>query len=1109
MASAIEYTKEVRPFLEKYCTECHGTDEKKGGISFSEFRDQKGFLANANLVESTQSVLDENEMPPKSSKVKPSKEERAAIVTWLNQSLASIRNASPNDPGVVVMPRLNHREYQRVAASLTGQEYNLSTFLVPDGGAGEGFLNVGQAQQMQTAQFEGFLAAGKALVEYCIPSPTEGFYWSPTPQPSPGTQPLLLEGIKKFHAESMDRLLNQIWQEHQNWLKGTKMPLGIYFEACWRYKFRHELGLGNASFADIAKTFESPLFASSIERFWALLNWKELPVEPVKPKSSPRADSDYQATVLNRTAGPREFVEQNYLLQYYFQQWHALMPPNGKILTQRRDECKKINDLIYKMLGGPEKLSIASKTRQSKNIVERDFRGGFEGTEYYHIDLSLIKGDYFYLMVSDCMDGNDGDYVIWEGGEVIFGKGKGAPTKPWQEVFTQITDLQGNPVSWGVDGKREKISPNAIGVLAPSVLKVKVPEEARQAELNCQVTLDPRWGLNASTQNEIGLAPSKDPHWLSGRRVLGKFKSKKAAIVDGATAIFRDTFIVPQYRALGTTTNEEEDWLENINKDASQFQTLTKEQALSLNIPWPLQYNVAFYRTWPMQFNFSEDYVPLMTPSQKEEYHRLNKLLISLGSPAGASLTAGLVAAGITQPANGIYPNPEQFRALPAASQNEILNRAKAYQNETAQQRQQAAIHLAAFMRSAWRGEVQPGDVDKIMGFYDRERMGGRHHVDAVRSALLPILIHPRFIYRFMPAKGGEVAPRSDMDIASRLSFMLWDTIPDEELLKVAESGNLHRPEILDKQLQRMLKDPKSVALASEFAGLWLQFSDFRESATPDAKRFGNFTPSLKEAMYQEPIAFFQNIFQTNSPLTDALFGNYTFVNEELAGHYGIPGIKGTELRKAIVSNGTRGGLIGMGSVLTKFSTPLRTSPVRRGHWIYEAVLGIHLPPPPPNVPEISGDERNDAGLSVRAQLEQHRSNPNCFSCHERFDPLGVALENYNPIGIWREKDLAGTPVDNQGKFIAKSRTLDGVKGLREYLRENEDKFVKTFCRKLLGYALGRPVEVTDQALLDVLVTTMKENENRPLPVLYKIITSPQFLQQRNELKSQKTAMLR
>jgi len=1106
-AVAVTYEQDVRPFLQKYCIECHGPNDKKGGLAFSDYPDEYALKEMPDIIDVTQWVIEEGEMPPRTASVHPTEEEKEAVIEWMTQTLDALRNASPNDPGLVVMPRLNHREYQRVVNSLTGQEIDVTSILKQDGSAGEGFLNVGQAQLMRVEQFESFLGAAKEMLKYAIPSSEVGLTWAPTPHPSRDVQGRMLHELKRYHAEALDRLLKPIFDAHVGWLRRNGGALANYLEACWRYEHREALGLGrDATFEDVAKTFEQPLFPSSIERLYAMLNWQDLPRDPnakgIKELGEYSVDSDYMATVIDRTAAPREYVEQNLIFQIIADRWQQLPAPSGQDLEQRQDEIRKIARW-YGSLYARSKPDLASGRRMTKKKQERNFMGGFIGTEYYNIDLSKVKGDTLYLMVSTALDGNETDFVVWEEGQVW----QGDQSRPWSEVFANsITDQDGNPVRFGFNAKGEPIDPNAIGVQAPSTLKIKLPPSVRKSDLEVQVSLDPQHGMNASTQNRIDDEPVEDLSWLAGNRTLGKLTSQKAALVDGSIGILGDGLRKMEYRALGAYSDEERDWVDNINKDAAQFGALSEIEARAIAVPWPLQYNMPLYHTWPMQFQFPEDYLIMMNEEQKAEYQRLNRLIASMGSPEYLALLEGLRAVGIQEPAAGLFPSVEQFNRLSKEQQDYIRQLAIAMQEDLKQDRAAAAEILAPFMEKAWRGKVDPADVEKVLAFYDRERQQGRHYVNAVRTAMLPVLIHPRFLYRFTPATGEEVAALTDEALASRLSFMIWGTIPDAELLQLAAEGRLRDPQVLQDQIKRMLADPRSDAMASEFMGLWLNFTDFQELVSPDPKRFKTFTDSLKQAMYDETIHFFQYLFQNDQPITDALFAEYTFLNEELAKHYGIEGVKGPQMRKVSTAGTPRGGVLGMGAILTKTSTPLRTSPVIRGHWLYEEVLGIHLPPPPPNVPQLSDDEVSPEGLTVREQLEKHREDPACFSCHDRIDPLGVAMENFDPVGQWRNKDIAGNPVDNQGKFVSSGETLNGLEGLRNYLQAHQEQFVKTFCRKLLAYAIGRQVEITDEPLIEEMTEALQGNEYRPSAALEVLVSSPQFLYQRHQFPDGRNA---
>jgi hypothetical protein len=328
--------------------------------------------------------------------------------------------------------------------------------------------------------------------------------------------------------------------------------------------------------------------------------------------------------------------------------------------------------------------------------------------------------------------------------------------------------------------------------------------------------------------------------------------------------------------------------------------------------------------------------------------------------------------------------------------------------------------------------------------------------------------------------------------LATRLSFFLWASVPDEELLTLAQEGRLQDPEVLRAQLRRMLEDSRSRALGSQFAAQWLHFADFDQYNTPDRELFPEFTDTLRKAMYEESVMFFQDLFARNRPVDSLWSADYSFLNEELAGHYGIERVEGDRMRRVKVPADRRGGVIAMGSILTRTSTALRTSPVLRGNWVTGALMGTPVGEPPPNVPPISEEETNPEGLSVAEQLKLHRKLPGCASCHEIMDPPGMSLENFDPIGRWRDTYRAGTEVQAVG-VTKRGRRIEGFAGFRDFCRENRDKIIRQLCRKLVGYALGRAVQPGDEPLIERMIASLEENENGATVLLDEIVISRQF----------------
>jgi Protein of unknown function (DUF1592)/Protein of unknown function (DUF1588)/Protein of unknown function (DUF1587)/Protein of unknown function (DUF1585)/Protein of unknown function (DUF1595)/Planctomycete cytochrome C len=401
---------------------------------------------------------------------------------------------------------------------------------------------------------------------------------------------------------------------------------------------------------------------------------------------------------------------------------------------------------------------------------------------------------------------------------------------------------------------------------------------------------------------------------------------------------------------------------------------------------------------------------------------------------------------------------------------------------------------LLEFAGRAWRRPLQEKEKAELLALYRTIRSKGAGHDEAFRGVLARVLVSPAFLFRIEQAPPGK-SPGSvnDWELATRLSYFLWSSPPDAELRNLAAEGGLRDPKVLSPQVQRMLKDDRTRALAIEFGTQWIHVRGFDDLKEKNEKLFPEFDAGLRKALYEEAILFFQDLFQNDRAVTEILDADYTFLNETLAKHYGIPGVTGAEWRRVEgVRKYGRGGILGLGSVQARQSGASRTSPVLRGNWVVETLLGEKLPRPPANVPQLP-EKEGAGGLTMRQQVEKHARIPACAVCHVRIDPFGFALEKYDPIGRLRQKDLAGLPVDTKVK-LRDGTAFEGIDGLRTYLMtKKKDVVVRLFCRRLLGYALGRAVSLSDHALIEEMVAELKKNGGRISAVVQMIVRSPQF----------------
>ena len=407
---------------------------------------------------------------------------------------------------------------------------------------------------------------------------------------------------------------------------------------------------------------------------------------------------------------------------------------------------------------------------------------------------------------------------------------------------------------------------------------------------------------------------------------------------------------------------------------------------------------------------------------------------------------------------------------------------------------------LSGLTRRAYRRPVVKEDVDTMLAFYERGQ-SERGFEAGIQKALERLLVAPEFLFR-IERDPPDLAPGTpyrltDLELATRLSLFLWSSIPDEELLSGAEAGRLHEPVELERQVRRMLADTRAVALVDDFASQWLQLRRIRGVA-PDTDVFYEFDENLRADMEQETLLFLSSQLREDRGLLDLLTANYTFLNERLAKHYGILGIYGTRFRRVTIDDEARGGLLGHASLLTLTAYPTRTSPVLRGKWLLDNILGMPPSPPPADVPALDENHGGAEPRTVRERMEQHRANPACAVCHRVMDPPGFALEHFDAVGRWRATDETGAPVDAAGS-LADGTPVDGPATLRQALVGYEQSFVRTVIEKLLTYSVGRSMEYYDQPAIRKIAAAAASDDHRWSSIVLGIVKSVPFQMRRSE----------
>ena len=411
--------------------------------------------------------------------------------------------------------------------------------------------------------------------------------------------------------------------------------------------------------------------------------------------------------------------------------------------------------------------------------------------------------------------------------------------------------------------------------------------------------------------------------------------------------------------------------------------------------------------------------------------------------------------------------------------------------DETISGQEAAARIIEAFATRAYRRPVHGNESKYLLKVFHQSRKEGLPFDEAIGRSLMAVLVSPNFLFRIESRPAADQAV-NEYALASRLSYFLWLSMPDDTLFNLAKQERLSNPDIVRGQIRRMIHDPKALALSSQFISQWLGSVELGRSAKPDTGIFPEYSDSLENSMKREVVEFFHHLLREDRSLLELIDSAYLFLNEELAVHYGISGVTGREFRKVSIEDRNRGGVLGMAGLLTTASLPVRTSPVLRGKWVLEALLGQELPPPPPNVGYLPEPTPEMEGLTLRQRFEQHRASAQCAACHDRIDPIGYGLENYDAIGRWRTADSNDRPLDTVGELPSGER-FNGPAELKTILLRRKETFARTVTERMLAFALGRPLAYYDEGSIRAITKAVIESDYRPSVLIEQIALSYPF----------------
>ena len=1018
--------KKYRRLVTEFCVDCHQADHAEAGINLEALLADNDFAADFRRWRRVAHQLDQKLMPPESSNQKPKEEQRRQLLSVIGPKIAEAEQQHDGEPGNIVMRRLTSAEYGYAIRDLTGIEFDVERNFVSDAVGGAGFTNTGIVQFTQDSTLERYLEAARQVADHAVV----------------GTGPLQFfqdPGQTGFELSAIDRILT-IYRKHGFRTSAGEggQPFGLdkyprAFLVAWKFRYRNHLG-------DPAVTLKSLADDAGIdERF---------------------AEYIFQTLTTNAQSFPTSEITQA---------WHRLpVPVAGKLtnLESVTEACHRLAELLrswqYRFGGNPDAKEEAPILRADRFNVEQ--------TRSFEMNINWPKGTttaHLVISVESANDdGSPSAAIIWKNPQVQFRDyaKQLADPEPLRDFLTNETTARlkfGGP--W-FDGE---LPPTDFGTVGtnPLAIELPIPDGARSGRLLVTAELDCKHGEDCIVRCSIAQLEETDqgksvsgllanpgsptfPAWKNGvlefARQLPQMSQREPAPSD------RDPVPPPIDE---TYNNPERNFFHTRMKYFRDDEFLSRnildnDTRRQLDQAWTdLTGSFDFHDTW-LQF-LARKYGKELNSRRIES---LEDDWISMFPVEGRRYVMSLKA--------DFDKSQPMFAAAEAGHVQDV-------------------VHFAS---KAWRGPLSESERVSLQNFYRSLRSVSKlDHRSAVCAVLARVLVSPRFLYRSERAPleqriATDVAvPLTQSELASRLSFLIWSSVPDEDLRRAVVAGNLSTPSQLTSQVRRMLLDGKSRRFATEFFGQWFGFYRFHQFRGIDEKQFPEFSTSLQQAMYDEAVEFFDFIVRQNRPLDEILLADYAFVNQELARHYGLPvelddpSKSSSELRRVSASGSShRGGLLRLGAVLATTSAPRRTSPVKRGDWIMRRVLGANVPPPPADAGSIAADEVAGDGLSIRQRLIAHRRDASCHNCHARFDAFGFALENYDPIGRWRTHYRDDKPVETSGS-LRDGRTISGVEELHQYLQDELPRFHETLAVRLLGYALGRQESVGDRALIEQL----------------------------------------
>jgi hypothetical protein len=1080
-AHADVFQEKIEPFAKKYCHACHNQKQAKGELDLTRYvRDgdvTRDFRRWNNVIE----FVRKGDMPPSDRKIQPTLEERNAVVGAVEAILLVEAKKHAGDPGIVLPRRLSNTEYDLSIRDLTGVAIQATKEFPVDPAGGEGFNNTGEVLAMTPNLLNKYLGAAQLVSDHMVLKPS-GITFAPFPVTSYAERTKLTE-----------QAIIDFYRRHD-------VRISDYLEAAWRYRDRDG--------TERAVSLEEWAARRKLSGKYLALVFKTLAEAKTGAGYLKHLGAMWDAIPAPTKAGdvPKELMDCDRFIAFARARLNQKEPP-----------------LIVANAGNWPILHLANRAKAAAG------RDKFEPTTFKAKQtlklgrLQSKKGEatVVYLRVDPAFD-SPGGVVVFH--RPVFSKADNLP-KNKKDIETQgVESLRAvlereapdvaRRLSFGKHPNGGDLDPDSFAVQAPIVVEIPLSAAAVTALQGKQLLVECELNGKSSPESAV------EVQGAIGTRPAAKFGANVELLLQPESKLARDLtssgerfcaafpnrfFYVDANRGLAAGFHLVEGVFRDdqplVNKvltetECKELDRLWKELDLVTNRAETLLRGFVWFERserhvlYDKRFDFLRSEDPDLVEEKKlSKFERLYlerlgvKLVDDAIKPQQASAQFDMV--------HGFF---QDVRAGLAE-----------YKLTLAKAEEPALADLERLAQRAYSRPLRPEEAKGLRGLYQRLRKQGLGVEASLRGTFTAVLMSPHFFYRVPGTAAGKgVHPLTDEAMARRLSYFMWASLPDEELLKEARAGKLQDDAVLRAQVRRMMKDPKIEAFSREFFGQWLRYRDYLAKDTIPANTFPGYDAALREAMFEEPTRLITHLIQQNEPVDELLHSDATFVNEPLARFYGgalekqflLQRKEKTEWHRVegLKSIG-RGGLFGMPVILAKNSAGQRTSPVKRGFWVVHHVLGQHFPPPPADVPELPKSEKESA-KTIREMLAAHTTNRSCAMCHVHFDGLGLTMEGFDAVGRARKKDLAGRDVQIVGPMPG-AKDAEGIAGLIDYIEKHRrEEFERNLCRKFLGYALGRSVVLSDEPLLQEMQKNLRAE--RRFSVLFEtVVLSPQFRRQR------------